>query len=142
MMHNNNIWFSEGSRFMGGGHGRGGYDLWDIGPHALFNVSVFTGIFLIALLWTIAIKGYALWTAARRNEKWWFIALLVVNTFGLLELAYLLFFAKKVDLKNGIVNPDLPPAKPEAKDGLHAHSSSHEREHRHEDKEKHDGQAS
>lgn len=70
----------------------GGFD--GFGPVSLFTISVLSVLFFLALLWTIAIKGYALWHAAKRNEKWWFIALLVVNTFGILELVYLFFFAK------------------------------------------------
>ncbi len=46
---------------------------------------------ILAVLFVVAVilKGYALWHSARRSEKWWFIALLVVNTMGILELAYL-----------------------------------------------------
>lgn len=43
------------------------------------------------ILWSSVWKGLALWHAARRNEKWWFIALLVINTVGILEICYLLF---------------------------------------------------
>jgi hypothetical protein len=52
---------------------------------------------LIALLAlaTLALKGYALWHAAQRNEKGWFVALLIVNSFGILELIYLYFVVKK-----------------------------------------------
>jgi hypothetical protein len=57
--------------------------------------------FLLAIIWTLAIKGYALWHAAKRNEKWWFVILLVVNTFGILELIYLIFVAKVLFNKNG-----------------------------------------
>ena len=51
-------------------------------------------IFLLIALWILVVKGYALWTSARMNHKWWFVILLVVNTFGLLELAYLFLVAK------------------------------------------------
>jgi hypothetical protein len=49
-------------------------------------------LFVIALVWTVIIKGYALWYAARGNQVWWFVALLVVNTLGILEIIYLLWF--------------------------------------------------
>ena len=49
-------------------------------------------IFLVAMLWTIILKGYALWHAARNDQKWWFVALLVVNTLGILEIIYLIWF--------------------------------------------------
>ena len=50
--------------------------------------------FVVLLLWALVIKGYALWTAARRGDKSWFIVLLIVNTVGILELVYLFAIAK------------------------------------------------
>ncbi len=49
---------------------------------------------LMLLLWALFWKGLALWHAARRDEPWWFVALLVFNTMGLLEILYLFVFAK------------------------------------------------
>lgn len=49
-------------------------------------------IIAVAALWTLIIKGYALWHAARNGQKWWFIALLIVNTLGILEVIYLIWF--------------------------------------------------
>lgn len=49
-------------------------------------------ILIIGVIWTIAIKGYALWHAARNGQKEWFIALLVINTIGILEIVYLIWF--------------------------------------------------
>ena len=46
-------------------------------------------------LWTLPWKGWALWLAARRQEKWWFIALLVLNTLALIEIIYIFFVAKR-----------------------------------------------
>ncbi len=51
-------------------------------------------LFAIAL-GLIALKGYCLWTAARRNENGWFVAILLVNTLGVLELIYLYFIVEK-----------------------------------------------
>jgi len=56
---------------------------------------VFLALFLVVSIWTLAIKGYALWHASRGDQKIWFIVMLVANTFGILELAYLLFFRPK-----------------------------------------------
>lgn len=55
------------------------------------------GVLLVTVIVAalIALKGFALWTAAKRDEKWWFIALLVFNTLGILELIYLIFIAKR-----------------------------------------------
>ncbi|MFA7252418.1 MAG: DUF5652 family protein [Candidatus Paceibacterota bacterium] len=45
---------------------------------------------ILLLLWIIFWKGLALWQAAQSKQKIWFIALLIVNTMGLLEIIYLL----------------------------------------------------
>jgi methionyl-tRNA synthetase len=48
----------------------------------------------LLLVWSIFWKGLALWHAGRRGEPWWFVILLVVNTFGILEIIYLFAVAK------------------------------------------------
>ena len=55
-------------------------------------------IILLVLLWTMPWKGVALWKAARLKDKWWFIALLVINTLGLLEILYIFVFSKRKTL--------------------------------------------
>ena len=62
-------------------------------PLDLFLLT-FLPFIIIASLWTIVIKGYALWHAARAGQKSWFIALLVINTLGILEIIYLIWFRK------------------------------------------------
>jgi len=59
--------------------------------------SILTNVWVILAmaLWTIPWKGVALWKSARQNEKWWFIALLLINTVGLLEILYIFVFSKK-----------------------------------------------
>ncbi|PIR69397.1 MAG: hypothetical protein COU47_03440 [Candidatus Niyogibacteria bacterium CG10_big_fil_rev_8_21_14_0_10_46_36] len=56
-------------------------------------------IFTILLaLWTLPWKGFALWRAAHRNDKWWFVVFLIVNTAGILEIVYLIVTRKKNDV--------------------------------------------
>jgi len=65
------------------------------GMHSGFGPFFFILPFL--LLWVvivISLKGYSLWNAAKRGEVWWFAALLVINTAGILELVYIIFFLK------------------------------------------------
>jgi NADH:ubiquinone oxidoreductase subunit 6 (subunit J) len=62
----------------------------DAGPAFFLGV---IGILFIAALMTL--KGYALWSAAKRSEIWWFVALLIFNTVGLLEAIYVIFFVKE-----------------------------------------------
>ncbi len=52
-------------------------------------------IILLILLWTLPWKGVALWKAAKNNSKWWFIAILVINTLAILEILYIFIFSKK-----------------------------------------------
>lgn len=42
------------------------------------------------ILLDIILKAFALWRSARRSEKWWFVALLLINTLGILPAFYLL----------------------------------------------------
>jgi methionyl-tRNA synthetase len=52
-------------------------------------------LFIILVAWSLAWKGAALWKAARNNQMYWFVALMVVNTVGILEIIYIYGFAKK-----------------------------------------------
>lgn len=53
------------------------------------------GVIVAVVLWSLAWKGFALWRSARAGQTVWYIVLLVVNTVGLLEITYLLFFAPR-----------------------------------------------
>jgi len=53
------------------------------------------GFFIISILWVLPWKGYALWTASRTRNKRWFIALLILNTFAILDIIYIFYVAKK-----------------------------------------------
>ncbi len=44
---------------------------------------------LILIVWSIMWKGLALWHSAQRGHSGWFIALLILNTAGILEIIYL-----------------------------------------------------
>ncbi len=48
----------------------------------------------ILSIWALAWKGVALWKSARNGQRYWFVALLISNTVGILELLYLFVFAK------------------------------------------------
>jgi hypothetical protein len=55
-------------------------------------------LFISLMILVLAIKGFALWTAAQNNKKGWFVALLFINTLGILEILYLLVFSKRETL--------------------------------------------
>jgi methionyl-tRNA synthetase len=50
---------------------------------------------LAIYIWALAWKGLALWRSANLQQRNWFVALLILNTLGILEIVYLFFFAKK-----------------------------------------------
>lgn len=52
-------------------------------------------VFILAMVWVLPWKGYSLWTAAKMGHKRWFIALVILNTFAILEIFYIFYVAKK-----------------------------------------------
>lgn len=61
-------------------------------------------VFILLLVWSLVWKGLALWRAARQGKNRWFIALLAINTFGILEILFLFVFSKKAQA-TGSVDP-------------------------------------
>ncbi len=51
----------------------------------------FSGVLVPLAVWSLVWTGLALWHAARREEKGWFIFFLLVHTAGIIELIYLIF---------------------------------------------------
>ncbi len=66
-----------------------------LAPELMLTVLPFL---ILVAIWTLAVKGYALWHAARNGQKGWFIVLLIINTLGILEIVYLIWF--RSDKKN------------------------------------------
>lgn len=73
-------------------HFYGGGDWLGLGLLPAFTILPF-------LVWSLVWKGWAIWLAARRGEMPWFIALLIVNTLGILEIFYIFVIAKQSDVK-------------------------------------------
>ncbi len=57
-------------------------------------------IFLLLSIWGLAWKGVALWKSSKNNQRNWFITLLILNTFGILEIIYIFYFNKDNKPKN------------------------------------------
>jgi len=49
----------------------------------------------IILFWVLPWKGVALWKAAKNSHKKWFIVILILNTFTILEIIYIFYFSKE-----------------------------------------------
>ena len=62
-----------------------------LGPMANFP----TALLIVFIIWSLFWKGLSMWKAARNNQRWWFVTLLIISTGGLLEIIYLAFFQKK-----------------------------------------------
>ena len=46
-------------------------------------------LIITLVIWELIWKGLALWKSAQKGQKYWFIALLIVNSIGLLPIIYL-----------------------------------------------------
>ena len=51
--------------------------------------------FYVIVAWSLIWKGIALWQAGRNKQLAWFIVIFVLNTVGVLEIIYLIFFKKR-----------------------------------------------
>ena len=49
----------------------------------------------LIIVWIFIWKGIALWKSARLSHKKWFVTLLIINTFGILEIIYIYFVARQ-----------------------------------------------
>lgn len=65
-----------------------------MGGYGGFSPFFMGGVGILAL-WDLIWRGFALWRAARRKEQWWFLALLIINSMGILPIAYLLVWGKE-----------------------------------------------
>lgn len=50
--------------------------------------------FGLLAIWSLVWSGLALWKSARNNDRYWFLALLLIHTAGILDMLYLFVFAK------------------------------------------------
>ena len=62
-----------------------------------FSLHPYVGVLI--LLWSLAWKGLALWKSSEQRQKYWFIAILVLNTVGILEIVYYFFVTKKYEVE-------------------------------------------
>jgi len=59
------------------------------------QVILFSFSIAVLVVWSLIWKGIALWKAARNESVRWYIALLIINTFGILEILYIFYFSQK-----------------------------------------------
>ncbi|MFO7947924.1 MAG: DUF5652 family protein [Armatimonadota bacterium] len=67
------------------------------------------GIVLLSI-WSVVWKAIGLWKAARRDRLWWYIAMLVLNTAGILPIIYIFAVApNQPEIGTEIAAPERPP---------------------------------
>lgn len=72
---------------------------WDMWFDSANDFSAGYIMWLIPLMvWDAIWKGIGLWHAARNGQKNWFVALLVINSVGILPIIYYKFFQKKTEM--------------------------------------------
>jgi len=54
-----------------------------------------SAIVIPLVLWSVVWKGIALWKAARRDQLGWYIALLIINSVGVLPIIYIFLVAPR-----------------------------------------------
>ena len=72
---------------------------WYLGNGSVMSTGFFGWGVIPFAVWSLLWTGLALWYAAKRGEKWWFILFLLVHTLGILEMIYLLFVARAFSAK-------------------------------------------
>ena len=50
---------------------------------------------VIAIIWTLPWKGFALWKSARKGNSGWFIFFLLINTLAIFEILYIFIFSER-----------------------------------------------
>ena len=50
----------------------------------------------ILAVWELIWKGLGLWKSARNKDMIWFLAILIINSAGIIPLIYLFFFDKSM----------------------------------------------
>lgn len=59
----------------------------------MMDIDILAFLFML-VVWSYAWKGLGMWHAAKRKEPWWFAAMLIFNSAGILEIIYLFVVAK------------------------------------------------
>ena len=68
-----------------------------IANHHYTITSGWIAFIIILVAWELIWRALALWRAANDKQPWWFVFILILNTAGILEILYLLFFSKSRD---------------------------------------------
>ena len=51
-------------------------------------------LLVIVITWELVWKGLSMWKSSKKDQPYWFITLLVLNTFGILQILYYYVFSE------------------------------------------------
>ena len=68
------------------------------------SIALWTTVLLVVTIWDLVWKALAMWRAAGRKEVIWFVALLLLNTAGILPILYMVFKSKPGAVKKSVVS--------------------------------------
>ena len=68
---------------------------WDWGCPFLPGAGIALLAIILAVVWSMAWKGIALWRAGRNGHLAWFVVLFIINTLGILEIIYIFAFSRE-----------------------------------------------
>lgn len=83
--------------------------------HPLFMWPLWSFFLPLLVILDVTLRGFALWRAARANQQWWFIALLVLNTMGILPAVYLFLIEPRQRASDSKAAPTTKPKSSKAR---------------------------
>lgn len=67
-----------------------------------YNLSTTWAVVLaLVIVWDLIWRGLALWRAGRNDQPGWFVALMIINSAGILPIIYLLTNPHVVEFEEG-----------------------------------------
>lgn len=61
-----------------------------------YTITTLNAVLIVAVaVWELLWKGIALWKASKHDQKGWFIAILLINSVGILPIMYILLIREK-----------------------------------------------
>jgi hypothetical protein len=62
---------------------------------SILGFTVIPAVISFFILWEAVWKAIGLWRSGRNNHIWWFVAIFLFNTLGILPIIYLFVFQKR-----------------------------------------------
>ena len=67
---------------------------------AITQAPWFMPLMMVIAIWDIIWKGFGMWKSARHSQTYWFVAILLISSAGILPIIYIKFFQPKRIKKN------------------------------------------